>query len=102
MAAANELYPDTLQAAVNAVITPRSYSPETERLSELEESLSQSPDERLRRIALAALMAQSGRPRGWTSARRARLRVYQEDPSPLVAAVAQFTFPSEEAPAAEG
>jgi hypothetical protein len=59
----------------------------------LERSLAQREDERLRRIALAALEVQAADSRGWTSERLARLRAFREDPSPLVAAAAQFTLP---------
>ena len=58
----------------------------------LEETLATSHDERLRMIALAALVAQSELPQGWNEERRARLQSYRADPSVLVAAAAQFTF----------
>lgn len=66
-------------------------------LVQLEEALAAHPDEYLRRIALAALLTQAELPPGWSEERRARLQVYRADPSPLVAAAAQFTvLPSAE------
>ena len=52
-------------------------------------------DPRLRRLALACLVAQSKAGRGWTVVLRERLTRHQQDPSPLVADAAVFTFPGE-------
>lgn len=65
--------------------------PDYHEMELLEEALAAHPDERLRRIAFAALTTLAASPSGWTAERRARLQVYRADPSPLVAAVAQFT-----------
>ncbi len=54
--------------------------------------LDTSHDERLRRIALAALITQAEIPPGWTDERRMRLQTYRQDSSVLVAAAAQFTL----------
>ncbi len=56
------------------------------------------PDERLRRLGLAALVARSeaGRGPGWTPDRIARLQTFRQDPSPLVASAARFTLPQAE------
>jgi hypothetical protein len=62
-------------------------------LDELEAALAGQDDERLRRIALAALDAQAGDAYGWTAERLTRLRSFRADPSPLVASAAQFTLP---------
>lgn len=62
-------------------------------LQQLERRLAGHPDERLRRIALAALIAQSQAFAGWTQELRERLKAYAEDSSPLVASAAAFTFP---------
>jgi hypothetical protein len=64
----------------------------------LERRLAASDDERLRRLALAALVAQAQPPHGWDEVRLTRLRAYRTDRSALVAAAAQFTLP----PAEEG
>ena len=61
-----------------------------------EAALAASPDERLRRLAFAALEAQSTKQGSWDKARLARLQTYRADPSPLVAAAAAFIFPNEE------
>lgn len=50
------------------------------------------PDERFRRLGLAVITAQ-GNQRGWPAEARLRLVQYQADPSLLVSAAAQFTFP---------
>ena len=62
-------------------------------LASLETALAGSGDDRLRRIALAALVARSIA-KGWPEECRSRLKVYQRDASALVAAAAQFTFPA--------
>jgi hypothetical protein len=103
----NELHPEALMAAVRAIeeseyrsASRANYSAEAVAepaqqtgLNLLEAVLADSPDERLRRLALAALVAQAGGSSGWTEELRARLDRYQQDPAPLVAAAAQFTFP---------
>jgi hypothetical protein len=51
-------------------------------------------DERLRLLALAALIAQSTQASGWSDEAIERLEIYRNDPSPMVAEIAQFTFVS--------
>jgi hypothetical protein len=63
-------------------------------LFDLEMALANSENEGLRRLALAALIAQSRQSSGWSDECIARLQVYRNDPSPLVAEAAQFTFVS--------
>ncbi|HLZ80996.1 MAG TPA: HEAT repeat domain-containing protein, partial [Ktedonobacteraceae bacterium] len=63
-------------------------------LFSLEMTLATSNDERLRRLAFAALIAQSKQVNGWSDERITRLQAYREDTSPLVAEAAQFTFVS--------
>lgn len=60
----------------------------------LELELAASTDEGLRRLALVALTAQSKQAQGWSDEAIARLQKYREDPSPMVAEAAQFTFVS--------
>jgi len=62
------------------------------QLFDLEMALAHSENEGLRRLALAALIAQSRQSSGWSDECIARLQTYQQDPSPLVAEAAQFTF----------
>jgi hypothetical protein len=58
--------------------------------------LAAHPDERLRRLAYAILrVSVTFPPQGWTPERLERLQKYRQDSSPLVAGVAQFTFPDE-------
>ena len=64
----------------------------TANLEILEQGLAASSDYRLRRLGLAALVAQSRSTTGWQDDRLARLVRYRTDPSLLVAAAAQFTF----------
>jgi hypothetical protein len=96
MAASEELYADALMAAVRALETapPRAEG----SLDRMEKALAHSTDERLRRLALAALIAQAGAAEGWTEDRRHRLENYRQDPASLVAAAAQFTFPPDDSP----
>jgi hypothetical protein len=66
--------------------------PDSKNMVHLEEKLAASHDERLRRIALAALVAQAEESNGWNEEQRARLENYRADSSVLVAAAAQFTM----------
>jgi len=52
-------------------------------------------DPGIRRLSLACLVAESKAGRGWTESLRTQLTRYQQDPSPLVADPAVFTFPEE-------
>src|SRR6185437_13743721 len=96
LAASNTLHSEALMTAVQA-IQSAARRPDAAGLALLEEALSQSGDERLRRLGLAALVALAEPPRGWNQERLARLQVYRADSSRLVAAAAQFTLPLEEA-----
>lgn len=58
-------------------------------LERLEACLADHPDDRLRRIALAALVEQGDDSRGWEAERLARLRRFAADRAPLVAETAQ-------------
>jgi len=60
----------------------------------IESRLATSADERLRRLAFAALKAWATRVGDWEGAPLERLRAYRADPAPLVAAAAQFTLPA--------
>lgn len=98
LAATNELHAEALMGAVQAIegSATRANQDASSSLSTLETILANSADERLRRLALAALLAQATGAAGWTGELRARLEIYRSDPSPLVAAAAQFTFPPPE------
>lgn len=61
-------------------------------VADIERTFRADPDPRLRRIALAALIALTGFT-NWNDELRAQLEQYRVDPAPLVAATAQFTFP---------
>lgn len=87
---ASELHADALNKAATT-LEGASARPDA-RLFELETTLAASSDERLRRLALSALIAQARQPDGWSEAAIARLQTYRDDPSPLVAEAAQFTF----------
>ena len=50
-------------------------------------------DEKLRRLALSPLIAQTKSKLGWNQARLNRLHTYSQNSSILVAAAAQFVFP---------
>jgi hypothetical protein len=82
-------------AAVHAIERSRAYR-ETLTLEPAEAALADQDDRRLRRLALAMLVTAAGDSRGWNEERLARLYVYREDRSPLVAAAAQFTRPAAE------
>lgn len=69
-------------------------SPDLADWSRVERRLGSSDDERLRRVALAALLQQALRA-GWTTELRERLESYRRDPAPLVASAAAVVFPPE-------
>jgi hypothetical protein len=99
LAAADTLDAESLLAAVQALEAsgPRTGSPSaTNSLPAFEHAVAASPDARLRRLGLAALVAQATQAAGWAAGLRARLAQYRADPAPLVAAAAQFIFPSPE------
>lgn len=87
---AHELHADALTQAEEA-IEEAATRPDAD-LTGLESALASSEDERLRRLALAALIVQAEESSGWSDEAVARLEVYRQDPSPLVAEQAQFTF----------
>ncbi|GHO59321.1 HEAT repeat domain-containing protein [Ktedonobacter robiniae] len=92
MRLAKDLHPDALARAIQAIegVAKR---PDID-LATLEQALANSRDERLRRLALAALITQGRQASGWTDERIKRLERYKADLSPLVAETAQFTFVS--------
>lgn len=96
LAAVNELHAEALMAAVSAIQGSVSRHSDEAGLSILEAALAESPDERLRRLALAAVVARAVTTVGWTTELRTRLDKFRRDPAPLVAAAAQFTFPPPE------
>jgi hypothetical protein len=96
LAATDALDAESLLAAVQALEASGSRtgpSSDANSLPTFEAALATSPDARLRRLGLAAVVAQATQPAGWTAALRTRLDQYRVDPAPLVAAAAQFTFP---------
>lgn len=94
MEAKQLLHPDLLLEIGNRLT--RTQRRDVGGLEELELALAKSDSESLRRIALYALVAQSGTYRGWTEDRFERLEAFRNDRSPFIAEVAQFTLPAEE------
>ena len=92
---AGELHADALGKAEHAIQRAVTARPDADLFS-LEMALVGSNDERLRRLALSALLAQSQQVNGWSDALVERLYAYRNDPSPLVAEAAQFTFVPQE------
>ncbi len=93
MAATRALHADILHTTANYWMAHLQANRPDAKLEELEQALSGSEDRYIRRLALAALIAQARGATGWTDERRARLQAYRNDPAPLVAEAAQFTFP---------
>lgn len=96
LAATDALDAESLMATVQALEASGSRTgppSDANSLPAFEHAVAANPAARLRRLALAALVAQATQPAGWTAALRARLDQYRTDPAPLVAAAAQFTFP---------
>ena len=92
MAATRALHADALQTAKMWMTTLETHRRDID-LFQLETALVASDDRYVRRLALAALVAQANGATGWTDERLARLQTYRNDPAPLVAEAAQFTFP---------
>ena len=90
--ASDRLGPDVLAACVDDLGSRTDGAD----LARLEAALASSGDERLRRLALAALVARASLAEGWTEECWGRLEAYRRDESLLVAAAAQFTFPAGE------
>ena len=89
-AAAGLLHPGTLALAVSRLEAGGCRDPEASEA--LARAFAESPDERLRRVSLAALIGLGRKGSGWTKARLEALDYWRTDPSPLVAEAAQFTF----------
>lgn len=94
-AATGQLHAEALQRAC-VMLQEVTNRPDFADLGQLEAALATSEDERLRYIALAALLAQAQQSRGWTEELRARLQHYRTDQAILVAGAAQFIFPPNE------
>jgi hypothetical protein len=86
----NKLHANALVKAQN--VLERAYTRPDAQLFDLEMALANSENEGLRRLALAVLIAQSRQGSGWSDECIARLQTYRNDPSPMVAEAAQFTF----------
>jgi hypothetical protein len=95
MADSGELHAEALMVAANEISWAIRRSDAAEAIR-LEMALAARPDERLRRLAFAALVAQARTLSGWNEERLDRLRAFRSDPSPLVAAAAQFTWTPDE------
>jgi hypothetical protein len=92
LATADLLHAEVVTAAVAAILASARRT-DADVLAAFEQALAGEADARLRRIALAALVALAQSPRGWNAELLARLEIYRADPAALVAAAAQFTFP---------
>lgn len=93
MAERGELHEEALMTAVRLLEETEDNRVRVTGMEVLEETLATSPDAKLRRLALAALIGQGASLLGWDEARFTRLSRYRDDPSPLVRAAAEFTFP---------
>ncbi len=93
LATADALDAETLISTASKLASVRNRS-DNAAFFALEARLGASDDERLRRLALAILQSRASNMGGWDDALLERLRIYRADPSPLVAAAAQFTFPA--------
>lgn len=91
----DNLHADAIWTAASAM-TAWLHRPNRQELELLEARLTANPDARIRRLALAALVAQAQLTEGWNEARLKRLSAYRLDRSAFVAAAAQLTLPAEE------
>src|SRR5438132_9183506 len=91
-AATDLLHAEVVTAVVTAIqASAQRAAPDD--LVAVETRLRGEADPRLRRVALAALIAHARPPRGWDAEHLARLQSYRADPVPLVAAIAQSILP---------
>jgi hypothetical protein len=95
LALADLLHAEVVTATI-AVLQASARRADAADLAAFERALAEESDPRLRRVALAALVARAQPPRGWDTERLVRLQHYRADSAPLVAAAAQFTFPPSE------
>lgn len=92
MADTRELHADALHAAITAISAQSWENRRDVNIATVEAAFAASEDRYVRRLALAALVAQSNGATGWTDDRIARLAAYRRDSAALVAEAAQFTF----------
>jgi hypothetical protein len=95
LARAHELHADALARASDLLLQVQTRF-SSAQLESFEATMAASEDERVRRLAFSVLIAQTRKAGAWSDEHLARLQTYRADPSTLVAAVAQFTFPNEE------
>ncbi|MEM8779447.1 MAG: hypothetical protein AAGF26_11370, partial [Cyanobacteria bacterium P01_G01_bin.49] len=88
------LHSDALSITINTIESVNQRN-DIADIIKFETTLAAREDEKLRRLALAALITQTNSRLGWNQERVNRLSVYQQDTSALVAAAAQFIFPPE-------
>ncbi|MBW4598900.1 MAG: hypothetical protein KME29_04630 [Calothrix sp. FI2-JRJ7] len=90
LAVSEKMHPQALLTASNEITIAQQRN-DAHELVQLEEILAPSEDDKLRYIALTALITQS-QVLGWNSERISRLYAFRNDPSAMVAEKAQFTF----------
>jgi hypothetical protein len=90
LAAENTLHAGLLAYACTQIEGPRARTNSAD-LARLEGALRASSDERLRRLAFAALLSLARTAQGWTQEYLNLQQQYRNDPSPLVAEIALFT-----------
>lgn len=88
---AGVLHADALSKAQQAIQQAHTRRPDAQ-LFDLEMTLAANTDEHLRKLALTVLTTRAQQASGWSDEAIARLEQYRNDPSPLVAEAAQFTF----------
>ena len=91
-AGSGALHADALAAAIGTLAQIAAWQGPTV-MEKIERSLAEHPDERLRRLAFAALAAATEPNQSWSENQLERLAKYRRDPSHLVAGAAEFTFP---------
>jgi hypothetical protein len=84
---------ETLSIAINAIEQNKHYRFQPQTLANLEIELAKSEHPQLRRLGLAALMLRSTI-QGWSDELKARLAIYHQDSSNLVASTVAFIWVS--------
>ena len=96
IADARELHADALMYAAARLSLSNHRSLGAAEAEAVEQAWRSDLNPALRRLGLALLIGNTKPPFGWNAERRAILEQYRQDPDPLVASVAQFTFPPDE------
>jgi len=93
MLSAGRVHPGIWSGLIELLESPRGGRNIMDQLQDLQAKWSSHESPELRRLGLAALVAESRYVYGWNQNRLESLQNYRNDPAPLVASAAQWIFP---------